>query len=408
MSNTRAQSNARPTGTSPTPARAAIEQRYGLELYAPGQEVQIQRLEQACGPAEVQGWVDEGMPVELMGKPVDMDAFRERQAERPAAVPRDIERQNAASVQRSREAQYETDRAGDTSVPASVRDVLSTPGQLLDGGIQRAMEERMGDSFGDVRVHADATAAKACDEINARAFTVGNHIAFNHGEYDPESPEGQHLLAHELAHVRQQTGAAISMMPQKGSGLEIDPDPRLEREAEEAAKQAMADGPVTINRMGTEVHIQRMPEAEQLQTAREEAASRNDGMLLAQTVSRLEERVSSIEEMVTGDDSVMNSVGKALSQGAVGAVGGLLGGVAGTMVSPGLGTIGGTAVGQEMAKGMAGDVTKTLTGQVYDVGSDFVAEKGRQARLFLEQLIEEKVNKALNGSDYGGDSRGLS
>ncbi|ELZ19037.1 eCIS core domain-containing protein [Natrinema limicola] len=347
------------------------------------------------------------MPVELMGKPVDMDAFRERQAERPATVPRDIERQNAASVQRSREAQYDTDRVGDTSVPASVRDVLSTPGQLLDGGIQRAMEERMGDSFGDVRVHADATAAKACDEINARAFTVGNHIAFNHGEYDPESPEGQHLLAHELAHVRQQTGAAISMMPQKGSGLEIDPDPRLEREAEEAAKQAMADGPVTINRMGTEVHIQRMPEAEQLQTAREEAASRNDGMLLAQTVSRLEERVSSIEEMVTGDDSVMNSVGKALSQGAVGAVGGLLGGVAGTMVSPGLGTIGGTAVGQEMAKGMAGDVTKTLTGQVYDVGSDFVAEKGRQAREILEQLVEDKIHELLDGSDQADDSQGV-
>jgi len=240
-------------------------------LYAPGQEVQIQRLEQACGPAEVQGWVDEGMAVELMGKPVDMDAFRERQAERPAAVPKDIERQNAASVQRSREAQYDTDRAGDAGVPASVRDVLSTPGKPLDGGIQRAMEERMDDSFGDVRIHTGTKAARACEQINARAFTVGNHVAFNSGEYDPESLEGQHVLAHELAHVRQQTGGAISMLPQERPGLEIDPDPQLERAAEETAQRVMDGGKLGIRRMAkTEVHVQRMPSAETLKQAREQ------------------------------------------------------------------------------------------------------------------------------------------
>ncbi|WP_241432490.1 eCIS core domain-containing protein [Natrinema gari] len=285
--------------------------------------------------------------------------------------------------------------------------MIQSTGQPLDDGIQQAMEERMGDSFGDVRIHADATAATACEAINARAFTVGNHIAFNHGEYDPESPAGQHILAHELAHVRQQTGADISMMPQDDSGLAIDPDPSLEREAEDAAQQALADGPVTINRKGTETHIQRMPDAEQLRNTREQAASRNDEMALAQTVERLEDRISSIEELVTGDDSVMNNVGKAISQGAVGAVGGLIGAVAGTGISPGLGTLGGAAIGQEMAKGVAGDVTKTLTGKAYDTGTDFVAEKGTQAREFLEQLIEDKVDQLLEGSEHGGTSQGV-
>ncbi|WP_342746478.1 hypothetical protein [Natrinema ejinorense] len=51
-------------------------------------------------------------------------------------------------------------------------------------------------------------------------------------------------------------------MPQADAELEIDPDPRLEREAEEAAQQAMADGPVTINRMGSEMHIQRSAKGE--------------------------------------------------------------------------------------------------------------------------------------------------
>ncbi|ELY91638.1 hypothetical protein C485_01380 [Natrinema altunense JCM 12890] len=39
---------------------------------------------------------------------------------------------------------------------------------------------------------------KACETITDRAFTVGNHVALNHGEYDPSSPDGQHVLGHEL------------------------------------------------------------------------------------------------------------------------------------------------------------------------------------------------------------------
>ncbi|ELY78016.1 hypothetical protein C486_14152 [Natrinema gari JCM 14663] len=39
---------------------------------------------------------------------------------------------------------------------------------------------------------------KPCETITDRAFTVGNHVALNHGEYDPSSPDGQHVLAREL------------------------------------------------------------------------------------------------------------------------------------------------------------------------------------------------------------------
>ncbi|WP_241430712.1 eCIS core domain-containing protein [Haloferax elongans] len=241
-------------GGSPTAQDAAAQ--FGLELYRPGMDVQIQRLVESHGASQVRQWADEGMTVEMMGKPRDMRQFRERQEERPAEVPKDIERRNAKSVQRSRNAHHEASKAGDAQVPDSVRDVISSPGQQLDTSIQRAMEERMGDNLGDVRVHTGPSAAKACDDINARAFTVGNHIAFNHGEYDPSSPEGQHVLAHELAHVRQQTGGAVSMLPQQGE-LEIDPDPRLEREAEETAERVMRGGKIGIHRMrDADVHIQ--------------------------------------------------------------------------------------------------------------------------------------------------------
>jgi hypothetical protein len=121
------------------------------------------------------------------------------------------------------------------------------------------MEDKMGDSFSDVQIHTGPQAAKACEDINAKAFTVGNNIAFNRGVYDPGSAAGQHVLAHELAHVRQQTGGAVSMLPQDDVEMEIDPDPKLEEEAEKTAQRVMEGGKLDIQRMeDTEVHVQRM------------------------------------------------------------------------------------------------------------------------------------------------------
>jgi len=239
------------------PSIERAEEHFGIEI---PDESTLQRLElheQTYG-RETHDWIAEGMPVDAMGSPRDMEAFRQRQAERPPEVPTNIERQNRRSVLRSEKAAGDTSPAGETGVPEPVREVISSRGRSLDGSIQRAMEDRMGDSFSDVRIHTGSTAADACESINARAFTVGNHIAFNSGEYDPESPEGQHVLAHELAHVRQQNQGAVSMLPQEDMELEVDPDPALEREAEEAAQQAMADGSVVVSRMGCEMQIQRV------------------------------------------------------------------------------------------------------------------------------------------------------
>ena len=67
-------------------------------------------------------------------------------------------------------------------------------------------ESRFGRDFSDVRVHADPDAGRLAGELGARAFTVGSHIAFAPGEFSPGSTGGRRLLAHELAHVVQQTG----------------------------------------------------------------------------------------------------------------------------------------------------------------------------------------------------------
>ena len=240
------------------PSIERAEEHFGMRI---PDESTLQRLEdheRAYG-RETHDWIAEGMPADIMGSPKSMEAFRQRQAERPPEVPTNIERQNRNSVFRSEKAATETDPAGETGVPNPVRDVISSRGRSLDSSIQRAMEDRMGDSFGDVRIHTGSTAAEACESINARAFTVGNHIAFNSGEYDPESPEGQHVLAHELAHVRQQTEGAVSMLPQDDVDLEVDPDPALEREAEETAQRVMEGGELGIQRLAdTEIYVQRL------------------------------------------------------------------------------------------------------------------------------------------------------
>jgi len=247
------------TGTVWTHDIEQGEQQFGMTIPDDRTLQRLQTHESTFG-AKVHDWIAEGMPTEIMGKTRDMDAFRQRQADRPPGVPTNIERRNRRSVQRSEQAAAETGAAGETGVPEPVRDVISSTGRSLDASIQRAMEDRMGDSLGDVRIHTGPQAAAACESISARAFTVGNHVAFNQGEYDPESTEGQHVLAHELAHVRQQTGGAVSMLPQDDVELEVDPDPQLEREAKQTAQRVMAGGDLGIQRLAdTEVHVQRIP-----------------------------------------------------------------------------------------------------------------------------------------------------
>ena len=69
------------------------------------------------------------------------------------------------------------------------------------------MEPRFGHDFSRVRVHSDSTAGRSARDLDAHAFTVGNEIVFGPGRFAPETREGKSLLAHELTHVIQQTGA---------------------------------------------------------------------------------------------------------------------------------------------------------------------------------------------------------
>ena len=93
---------------------------------------------------------------------------------------------------------------GQIAVPPIVDEVLSSPGQPLDPATRTFMEPRFGHDFAKVRVHTNNRAAESVEAVNARAYTVGNHIVFGAGQHEPGGSRGQRLLAHELTHVVQQ------------------------------------------------------------------------------------------------------------------------------------------------------------------------------------------------------------
>ncbi len=73
-------------------------------------------------------------------------------------------------------------------------------------------EERFGHDFSNVKIHSSHRATGMAQEIGAKAFTMGNHLFFGHGQYSPSTQSGRRLLAHELTHVIQQ-GRSIPGVP---------------------------------------------------------------------------------------------------------------------------------------------------------------------------------------------------
>ncbi|MBI3360606.1 MAG: DUF4157 domain-containing protein, partial [Chloroflexi bacterium] len=85
---------------------------------------------------------------------------------------------------------------------------LAGGGQPLPEPTRAKMESGFGADFGAVRVHSGGEAARVSRSLKAEAFTRGSDIYFGAGRYDPGTGAGQHLLAHELTHVVQQTGGS--------------------------------------------------------------------------------------------------------------------------------------------------------------------------------------------------------
>lgn len=91
-----------------------------------------------------------------------------------------------------------------TGVPApqTVETAVAEPGQPLDAAIRGDLEAHYGHGLGEVRVHTGAAATRSARDIDAPAYSVGNHVVLGANGYASDTARG-HLLAHEVAHVLQ-------------------------------------------------------------------------------------------------------------------------------------------------------------------------------------------------------------
>jgi hypothetical protein len=133
-----------------------------------------------------------------------------------------------------------------SEVPPTVHEVLHSPGQPLDPVTRAFMEPRFGHDFTGVRVHMDEMAARSAAAMHAAAYTSGQHVVFGKGRY------GRALLAHELAHVVQQTGSGVNGVLQRACSA-----------ADKCPKQG-EKGTGTAAEFGREVEAEEAPVREEL------------------------------------------------------------------------------------------------------------------------------------------------
>ncbi len=117
-------------------------------------------------------------------------------------------------------------------------------GQPLDGAVQNRMSEAMGFDFSGVRVHTSSEADTLNQDLGAKAFTTGQDIFFKEGAYNPSSSDGQELIAHEAAHVVQQSTGRVGG---GGGGMTVRPaGDAFEQEADAVARQVTSPGEADV------------------------------------------------------------------------------------------------------------------------------------------------------------------
>jgi hypothetical protein len=131
-----------------------------------------------------------------------------------------------------------------------VDEVLATRGRPMDERTRAFMQDRFAHDFTQVRLHSDAQAAQSARAIQAHAYTVGNHIVLGRQDFDPATPAGAGLLAHELTHVvqvsRYQDARCRTSFNDEPEPLLSDPSQAAETEAESASRQALRGESVRV------------------------------------------------------------------------------------------------------------------------------------------------------------------
>ena len=198
----------------PVPLRLGPDQGLG-----PGSALRVQR-KCACGGSETSCECEQkGVPIQTKVKvgaandPFEQEADRVAETvmrmptNEPVAAAADIRVQRTCSA-----CEHENDKqaiirrhsigrqGGDAEGLSHGR--LTQGGSALSPGVRNFFESRFGRDFSSVRVHTGSESHALNTGLNSHAFTYGSHIWLANGNAAKPSP----LMAHELAHVVQQSG----------------------------------------------------------------------------------------------------------------------------------------------------------------------------------------------------------
>lgn len=130
--------------------------------------------------------------------------------------------------------------------------VPNTTGAPLPDGVRRRMEPHLGNDLSGVRVHAGSESAAAADQLGARAFTVGNDVHFGAGQFNPNTKEGDKLLAHELTHVVQGQGAGVQRKAETEESASGDAD--AEEQVSHPGDPAEKEADAVADHVGEKLH----------------------------------------------------------------------------------------------------------------------------------------------------------
>jgi hypothetical protein len=182
----------------------------------------------AAGCPWIRHWID----YYSRRSPAEIEQAMVRYAPEAAAATTDEARIEAICA-RVREGITAWTRSRRLARPPAVPTLARTPndssarlgaGEPLPPTVAGPMSSALGGDLSGVRIHRDAAAAEAAARLGATAFTIGRHVAFGAGAYEPGTPVGDALIAHELAHVLQQDDGDTLARAPVGDAAELEHD----------------------------------------------------------------------------------------------------------------------------------------------------------------------------------------
>jgi uncharacterized protein DUF4157/L,D-transpeptidase-like protein len=190
-------------------------------------------------------------------------------------------------------------------VPVAAR----SRGEPLPSETKSAMESLFNKDFSAVRVHTDDAAARSASAMSAAAYTLGQHMYFGGGRFDPQGAKGRRLVAHELTHTLQ----AGRVERDRGALRFAASDGAAEREAHAAGRNAERHSAVPgVTVRGEPATVYRATEAEaDEETEAPEVTDADD--------ADVEQASLDPSDAHDGDDPVSASTQAAAEQGSAGA-----------------------------------------------------------------------------------------